>query len=118
MTLVQAFLILALFGAAWLYFTRFRTMLRDRAVAVAIMLLGIVFVLFPDLTTQIATRIGVGRGTDLLLYVLSMLFVFSMVILSSRIARIESRQVELVRLLALENASSPEDRRRGLTDQP
>jgi len=46
---------------------------------IAFCLLGIamiVAVLFPDLTTQVAHFVGVGRGADLLLYILALAFIW------------------------------------------
>ena len=43
-----------------------------RAAGLLVVLAGIVAVLWPDLTTTAANAVGVGRGTDLVLYLLVM----------------------------------------------
>jgi len=63
-TLVQPILILVLVAILLIYIRRFRTRLFDRAVIILFLLLGIVMVMFPDLTTVIAHYFGVGRGAD------------------------------------------------------
>jgi hypothetical protein len=47
---------------------RFRSRIFDRFIILGIVGVGIVFVCFPDLTSRLARLVGVGRGTDLLLY--------------------------------------------------
>lgn len=85
--------------------------LRDRAAAPQLLLrrlaglavigLGIIAILWPLLTTKIANAVGVGRGTDLVLYVLVVVFVYHAIATSQRIHRLEQSVTELVRELAL-----------------
>jgi hypothetical protein len=69
---------------------------------------GIFAVLFPLSTTAVANAVGVQRGTDLLLYVLVMVFLFTSVSLYQRLHTLESQISELTRQLALTNAREPE----------
>lgn len=61
-------------------FLRSRTTSRTKAykkiLLVAFVLVAIVVVIFPDITTQLAHSVGVGRGADLLLYGLTVVVVF------------------------------------------
>ena len=75
-----------------------------RIVAVLILLLGVTGVFFPDLVTQLANLVGVGRGTDLVLYALVIAFLFSTVGLYQRLRRLEDRYVELSRQVAIDEA--------------
>ncbi len=68
---------------------------------------GIVAVLWPDLTTAVANRVGVGRGTDLLLYLLVMVFAFAAVATAQRIHRLERSLTVLTRELALSRPLVP-----------
>ena len=71
---------------------------------------GIVAVLWPDLTTTVANRVGVGRGTDLLLYVLVMVFAYAAVATAQRIHRLEHSVTVLTRELALSRPLTPDER--------
>jgi hypothetical protein len=72
----------------------------------ALLLAGfaIVAVLAPELTTRIAHAVGIGRGTDLLLYGLVVTFVFTTAGLYFRCRDIERRLVEVSRVVALRDA--------------
>jgi small membrane protein len=65
-------------------------------------------VLFPNSLTTVAQAIGVNRGSDLLLYVLVVAFMLVVVILFRRIGELEQRYIDLVRQLAIDEASRTE----------
>jgi hypothetical protein len=67
-----------------------------------------VSVFFPQLLTWLANLVGIGRGTDLLLYVLVIVFL-AFVAASYRRSRVlESQITELSRRIALLDAGRPE----------
>lgn len=71
-------------------------------------LVGIFCVVMPDVTTMVAHLLGVGRGTDLLLYcfiISSVLMLFS---LHLRVLRLQDMLTAMVRELALAKAHKPE----------
>jgi hypothetical protein len=68
-------------------------------------------VLFPDSLTTIAQSIGVNRGSDLLLYVLVVVFMLVVVILFRRVGELEQRYVDLVRRVAIDEAAKFEEER-------
>lgn len=68
-------------------------------------------VLFPDAVTWVANLVGVGRGTDLVLYALVVAFLYISIALYQRIHHLEERLVELTRALALHDAARPPDAR-------
>lgn len=106
MTLIQIIL-LSLFAFLALYLIYFRSRLRDRLIAVLFFLIAVAAVLFPDATTVIAQSVGVGRGTDLLVYLSIVAGIFAVLLLYGKISRCERLQTELVRELALRDASIP-----------
>ncbi len=110
MSVIQFILVVCLTATIPVYFKQFRTLMRDRIVACALALIAVFFVLFPGRTTAIANIIGVDRGTDLVLYMFIMLFIFASILMYSKITMLEERQVELVRMLAIRDASTPEAR--------
>jgi len=103
MTLVPSQVILgvALLGLV-LYAFRLRTVLVDRLIYALLALTGLVLVIHPSLSTDIANRLGVGRGADLLLYTLVMLSLFRDLGVASELKQIERRLTLLVRASALE----------------
>ena len=58
-------------------------------------------VINPDLVTWVANLIGVGRGTDLVLYLLVVVFTVSTVGQYQRVRQLEDRLAELTRTQAL-----------------
>ena len=75
-----------------------------RLVAVLILLLGVAGIMFPNLVTKLANAVGVGRGTDLVLYALVIAFLFSTLGLYLRLAALEARYVALSREVAIGTA--------------
>lgn len=86
-----------------------------RMAGVAFAAAATVAILFPDLVTWVANAVNVGRGTDLVLYVLVVAFLYVTIGLYQRIHLLELRLIDLTRELALisaarrEAATCPED---------
>jgi hypothetical protein len=59
--------------------------------------LAVFFIIFPDYTSTIANKLGVGRGADLLFYICILLFLFLIMKLFSKIRRLEQQLTRLVR---------------------
>ncbi|GAA2929463.1 hypothetical protein GCM10010458_09920 [Microbacterium luteolum] len=70
-------------------------------------LVAIISILFPQWLTWVANLVGVGRGTDLLLYALVLMFLVFVYTQSRRNAAQQRRLTLLARKLALLQASSP-----------
>lgn len=73
----------------------------------------VVAVLAPDLVTRVAALMGVGRGTDLVLYVFVVAFVFASVAQGQHVRELEDRLTKLTRELAIyrfEKAADSPDR--------
>ena len=68
---------------------------------------GVLAVLVPQLTGDLAQAVGVGRGTDLLLYLFVIASLFVWIGLYRRLHDMEERFTDLARSIALE-----QDRRR------
>jgi small membrane protein len=64
---------------------------------------AVLFILWPDLTTIIAKKVGVGRGADLIFYVSILIFWFVILKLYSRIRRLEQLFTTIIRNDALKN---------------
>ena len=61
----------------------------------------VVAVIFPDWVTAIARLLGVGRGTDLVLYVTVVAFMFTSVLQQRRLRECEARIAALTRAESL-----------------
>jgi small membrane protein len=77
-----------------------------RAFIVLILGAGVLIILFPGSLTWLANRVGVGRGTDLLLYILVVTFGLVSVILFRRLDELERKYVAIARALAIQEAST------------
>ena len=64
-------------------------------------------VFFPQIWTWVANLVGVGRGTDLLLYFLVLIFIGFVATTYRRFRQIDKELTELSRQLALSNATKP-----------
>ena len=105
--IIKLLLIGALAAAAYTLVHGRRTalsLLVRRAIALLAIAVGAVAVLVPDLVTQVAHAVGVGRGTDLVVYLLCVTFLFTTIGLHMRLAAIQDKYVELARQVALDAA--------------
>jgi hypothetical protein len=81
-----------------------------RLVALALAVCWIAAVLSPGLVTWLANRVGVGRGTDLLVYGLAVGFVLVSAAQHQRIQALEYRIATLTRTVAVQTAVEPTGR--------
>jgi hypothetical protein len=79
-------------------------LLMRRSLTLGAIGVGVLAVLFPESTTRVAGLVGVGRGTDLVLYALCVAFLFVTIALYLRLNEMHDRYVELARRLALHEA--------------
>jgi small membrane protein len=68
---------------------------------VSTLLAGCVAVLFPELVSDLATLLGVGRGTDLLLYVMTIMLLTVTLTGYTEKKRAEHREARMAQSLAL-----------------
>lgn len=102
--IIKVLLVLALGGAAVMLLRgkpSALNLLVRRGLTLAAIAGGIVAVIFPSATTELAQLVGVGRGADLVLYVLCVTFVFVSIGLYLRLGELNDRLVELARQHAL-----------------
>jgi len=105
---IQPILLILIVIIAVVYFSRLRRKTWDRLIVIFFILTGAVLIAVPDLSTAIAQLVGVGRGADLLLYLGIMGLSFVCLLLYAKLRQLETTLTELVRLVALQNAISPE----------
>ena len=111
MNWIQVLLITAVI-ALLVYLLKARTNAKAKAwvkVGYVLFVIAAVYaILRPDDTTVLANWLGVDRGTDLLFYALVIAFVFTTMSTYLRFKELELRYAQLVRAVALQNASTPE----------
>lgn len=105
--IIQVILIAA-FLTLFFYVLRNRRASKLRAWKKLLLLVFIVFaaiaIIWPQTITDVAHLVGVGRGTDLLLYVLVVSFVFFVLNVYLKFKDLEQRYVKLARHIALVEA--------------
>lgn len=77
-----------------------------KLVLVLLVVMMIVAILMPDLVTVVANMVGVGRGTDLLVYVIFAVFLFYVLSQYVRAQDERDRTFRLARQVALIDAKS------------
>ena len=66
--------------------------------------LGVVAVVAPELTTVVANAVGVGRGADLLIYLLIVTLFFVILMMFARIRTLQDQITRLAREMSIEEA--------------
>jgi hypothetical protein len=106
--LIRIFLILAAVGLL-VVLLRSRTSARTRAwkklILIALTGIAVLSILRPGLTGKVANMVGVGRGTDLLLYLLTAVFLYVAVGFFLRFRDLERQLTILARRVALDEAN-------------
>lgn len=99
---MSGILVIALVGARLL-----GSQLLQRLGLLILAILGLFLVAVPDTTTNLARFLGVGRGTDLLLYVSIVAGGYVSLMLYAKIRRLEAKLTEFVRTAAIHGAIAP-----------
>jgi len=97
--------ILLITGVAFIavyFFLRLRNSLFDIFLLLALIFAAVVFILFPDITNQLAAKLGVGRGADLVFYTSILIFWFVILKLYARIRKLEQIITTIVRTKAID----------------
>ncbi|GAB2571270.1 DUF2304 family protein [Spirosoma areae] len=85
----------------------FRNRLLYRLFFIAIVMTGILFVAVPQLPYYIANRLGVGRGVDLVFYLLFTGFLLLIAVLYRRLLQHDTILTQIIRQNAIKNHRSP-----------
>ena len=114
MSIFQLLLIAAVVIAAALavkFLPGERSLALKRIFAIIFVVVAALAILFPSALTVVANFFGIGRGTDLLLYVfIIMMLLFAVATVRAK-ARSDARVTELARAVALIEARAREERR-------
>ena len=107
MTPIKALLIAAILGVlVWAFRHRVRVAMRAgiKIAAVTLAVVAVAAVADPSLTQDLANLVGVTRGTDLMLYVLVVVFAFTQAGTYFRFKELEMRFARAVRSQAIAEA--------------
>jgi hypothetical protein len=100
--------ILLITGVAFIavyFFIRLRNSLLDILLLLFLIAAAIAFILFPNITNQLANKLGVGRGADLVFYTSIIIFWFVILKLYARIRKLEQTITKVIRKEAIDEAS-------------
>jgi hypothetical protein len=104
--------ILLITGVAFIavyFFLRLRNSLFDLLLLLVLIAAAVVFILFPDITNQLAARLGVGRGADLVFYTSIIIFWFVILKLYARIRKLEQIMTKIIRDKSIHDAEKKSD---------
>jgi hypothetical protein len=104
---IQAILLLLILILGVYLLRRSRSRLVGRMVMILLVLTLSIFVLFPELTTWIANRLGVGRGADFLFYVFALFVLYALVLVYIRLRDQDRKITQITRALAIRDAQKP-----------
>jgi hypothetical protein len=107
MTRIQVILIVSLLFILVSYFRRFRRQVLDKIFISLMLLSGIFLVLYPEMTNQLAHFIGIGRGADLIFYLAIMGFGYLVLVLYSKIKKLEDQFSSFIRKQSLDSINTP-----------
>jgi len=99
--IIRILLLAGLAATGWLVFLR-RTRLPFHIVIVfALLVVAAIAVIFPDITAEAAQLVGVGRGSDLVTYMVEVGTLFVLLHYYTKFVELERRMTDIVRELAI-----------------
>ncbi|HZL63706.1 MAG TPA: DUF2304 domain-containing protein [Thermoleophilia bacterium] len=96
--------LVGLVAALGIYVFALRSVLTDRLAMLLLAAVGVLLVVWPGLSSDVAELLGIGRGTDLVFYLFIIFCLFRFVSGAAHTRRLESRLASVVREQALRNA--------------
>ncbi|HMC83966.1 MAG TPA: DUF2304 domain-containing protein [Chitinophagaceae bacterium] len=85
------------------YLRKFRRPAIDKIFIGLILAMGIFFVLYPEVTNQLAHFLGIGRGADMIFYLAILGFGYLALVLYSKIKKLEDQLTKIIRKQSLES---------------
>ena len=105
MTLIQLILLVLIAAIGAVCLSTLRRQGASRLAVLALLGLGLACVLNPDLTNRAAHFVGVGRGTDLVMYLGTLGGAYIGLLLYARIRSLDRKITELNRAIAIGSAA-------------
>ena len=107
LTPIQILLTVVLLGIALASLQSFRNRLLYRLAFLAILLVGITFTLVPDIPVRLARLLNVGRGVDVVFYLLFVGILFLFIIFYRRLLSHDETLTFIIRQNAIRHAERP-----------
>lgn len=98
----QIIILLVIFSIFFLV-TRSQVQLLERVFTIFIIIVGVVFLLYPNLTTRLANLVGIGRGSDLIFYLFIIYGIFWFSVISNRLRLNDRKITKIIRENAISN---------------
>ena len=108
MTGIQIVLLTGIAFISLYFFIRWKKRVLDILLLAFLILAAVVFVVWPDLTQNLAKFLGVGRGADLVFYISILIFWFVVLKLYSRVRSLEQKLTETIRKNAIKKVEKEE----------
>ena len=100
-------LLMVLMGLYAVYIVRLRSTVGDRIIYLGLAAVGALLVLRPDWSNQLAARLSIGRGADLMLYFFVVFSLFHFATTAATIRRLQRDIGTLTRALAVREPVLP-----------
>jgi hypothetical protein len=107
MKVIQLVLLAMVVGGTAFYFSRMRSRLVDRLFVFTIALVAVAMVSAPKILEWLAATLEVGRGVDVVIYLLLIFLSFVWIWLYARLREQQAQLVELTRAMAIVRAKFP-----------
>jgi len=101
---IKILLITGVVFIAVYFFVRLRNSLFDLILLLLLVCAAVAFILFPEITNQLARNLGVGRGADLVFYTSIIIFWYVILKLYARIRKLEQVLTIFIRKKSIEEA--------------
>lgn len=99
--IIRILLLAGLAATGWFVFLRRNRLPFNIVIVFAMLGVGAVAVVFPELTNKVAHFAGVGRGADLIAYLVTVLVLFVLLHYYTKFVGLERQLTEVVRELAI-----------------
>lgn len=86
-------------------YRRLRSSYLDAILIFGFVLIGLLFVFFPELSNKVAHFVGVSRGADMIFYISIVFFAFIVMKLYAKIRKLEATITDIVRKESIKGAS-------------
>ncbi len=101
---IQIVLIMAVVLVAIYFLARQHNSMLDLLLLLSMVTTALIFIFFPGITNNMAHKLGVGRGADLVFYLSIIIFWFVIIKLYIRIRKLEKIVTDVLRKDALDEA--------------
>jgi hypothetical protein len=99
--IIRILLLSGLAAIGWLVFLRRNRLPFHIVIVIAVLAVAGVAVIFPDLTAEAAQLVGVGRGVDLVTYLVEIGTLFVLLHYYTKFVEVERRMTDVVREMAI-----------------